>query len=83
MEITNKPLHNDRDSSGRFRQTNLCDCCGKPVGTEYVSDDEVCGSSDGPGFFLCQRKRCENSPIRNNPNVEARRTHYTLTRSTS
>jgi hypothetical protein len=42
----------------RFRASPKCDGCGKPVGTAFFTDEEVCGGSDGPGFYLCERKRC-------------------------
>jgi len=47
-----------RDRAGRFLRTRPCDACGKPVGTAYFTDEEVCGASDGPGFYLCERRRC-------------------------
>lgn len=67
--------HTDRDnSSGRYQKSHPCDACGKPVGTNYYTDEEVCGSSDGPGFLLCERVRC--MAARDLP-VEARRSLYT------
>ena len=74
-----KPRHTTRDSTQRFVNTPSCDCCRKPVGTEYQTDEEVCGSSDGPGFFLCDRKRCVG--VREHMDVEARRALYTTTRA--
>jgi hypothetical protein len=51
--------HEERDrKTGRYATGPLCDHCGKPTGGDYCSDDEVCQGSDGPGFFLCDRKRC-------------------------
>ena len=50
--------HREKDVNGRFRKSPLCDGCNKPVGTNYFTDDEVCAGSDGPGFYLCERKRC-------------------------
>jgi hypothetical protein len=47
-----------RESDGRYAIEQPCDACGKPIHGEHMTDDEVCGSSDGPGFFLCNRKRC-------------------------
>lgn len=71
--------HYDRDhSTGQYRKTAKCDACGKPVGTNYYTDDEVCGGSDGPGFYLCDRKRCMSK--RDLPTVEARRALYTAQR---
>jgi hypothetical protein len=50
--------HDKRDKAGKFVSSPKCDACGKPVGTNYYTDDEVCSGSDGPGFYLCERKRC-------------------------
>ena len=47
-----------RDTSGRYAVEQLCDACGKPIHGEHVTDDEVCGNTSGPGFYLCQRDRC-------------------------
>lgn len=55
---TKKPRHDERESSGRYKKSEPCDCCGMPVGTQYGTDDEVCGGGDGPGFRLCSRVRC-------------------------
>ena len=66
------------DSSGQFVKTQPCDGCGKPTGRDYFTDDEVCGGSDGPGFYLCGRKRC--CAKREHLSVEARRELYTRVR---
>lgn len=50
--------HVAKDQAGRYKASALCDGCNKPVGTNYYTDDDVCGGSDGPGFFMCERKRC-------------------------
>lgn len=51
--------HIERDGrSGRYAKSPKCDCCGKPTGREYATDDEVCNGGDGPGFYLCSRTRC-------------------------
>ena len=52
-----KPKHNER-VGGRYSRSALCDGCGKPAGTMHGTDTEVCGRGDGPGFVLCDRKRC-------------------------
>lgn len=52
------------------------DGCGKPVGTNYFTDDEVCGGGDGPGFYLCAR--CAKS--REGMGIEERRAMYERTR---
>ncbi len=71
--------HDDRDyRSGRYRKSNPCDACGKPVGTAYYTDEEVCGNTDGPGFFLCDRARCcKNRDL----DTEGRRALYTAQRA--
>lgn len=54
--------HSARGRDGRYEEGYRCDQCGKTCGDaqngDYCTDDEVCGSSDGPGFFLCNRVRC-------------------------
>jgi hypothetical protein len=71
--------HDDRDyRSGRYRKSPACDGCGKPCGTNYFTDDEVCGSGDGPGFFLCDRARCCK---KRDLDVEGRRALYTAQRA--
>jgi len=71
-----------RDRAGRYDVEQRCDCCGQPI-TErtggHVTDDEVCGATDGPGFYLCSRVRCERS--RSGLDVEARRALYTAGRA--
>lgn len=74
-----KPLHDARGNDGRYVKSDLCDFCVKPVGTEYCTDAEVCGDSDGPGFLLCQRKRCEAK--RSALGVEERRAAYAAGRA--
>lgn len=54
----------------------LCDGCGAPTGDDYATDAEVCGASDGPGFFLCDTcAALEGTPL------EERRAHYTAQRA--
>lgn len=66
--------------NGQFVASRLCDCCNKPVGMEYVSDDEVVvDGSDGPGFYLCQRARCESK--RDKLDVEGRRALFVAARA--
>lgn len=42
-----------------------CDACSRPLRlgsageTIHLTDDRVCGSGDGPGFFLCDRRPCQ------------------------
>lgn len=67
--------YNHRDGrSGRYIASAACDCCGKPVGTNYFTDAEVCGGGDGPGFYLCERKHCEK--LRAGKSVGERRALY-------
>jgi hypothetical protein len=70
--------HVAKDRRGKYQASASCDGCGKPVGTNYYTDDEVCGAGDGPGFYLCDRKRCVAK--RDLP-VEGRRALYTATRA--
>lgn len=75
-----KPKHSERESGGgRFSKTPPCDACGKPVGTDFMTDDEVVGSGDGPGFFLCDRKRC--AAKRDQLDVPARKAMYAAQRA--
>lgn len=77
-----KPTNTDKgykDSSGRYANQVKCDCCNKPVGADYASDTDVCGGSDGPGFYLCARVRCEAK--RDTLDIEARRALYTAIRA--
>jgi hypothetical protein len=72
--------HDKRDgSSGQFIRVALCDICGKGTGADYCTDDEVCQGSDGPGFYLCTRKRC-GSKIEG-LSIEQRREIYTKQRA--
>ena len=71
--------HQEREArSGRYAATTPCDACGKPVGTNYYTDGEVCGNGDGPGFYLCERLRC--IARRTDLDVEQRRALYTRMR---
>ena len=76
---TNNP---PRDAAGRYEVIQRCDCCVKPI-TErtggHYTDGEVCGASDGPGFYLCGRARCTTK--RDALDVEARRALYTAGRA--
>lgn len=63
------------DRTGRYVTSPPCDACGKPVGTDYITDGLVCGNGDGPGFYLCDRKRCRAK--RELLSVENRRSLYT------
>jgi hypothetical protein len=72
--------HNRRDQrTGRYEQGLRCDGCGKPCPEDdMATDNEVCGSTDGPGFCLCSRQRC--SDRLKGKSVEERRAIYTATR---
>lgn len=64
-----------RDSSGRYQKSHPCDACNKPAGRDYITDADVCGSGDGPGFMLCDRARCVAK--RSASDVATRRIVYT------
>lgn len=71
-----------REKSGRYAHWQKCDGCGKPVKPgEHHTDDEVCGATDGPGFYLCDRKRCVARL--ESLDVNARRELYTQQREAS
>ena len=47
-----------RNAAGQYVQGENCDACNRKMAKavsqgDYVTDDEVCGSSDGPGFYVC------------------------------
>ncbi len=67
MDVRGNDPRRRRERDGRYAIEQRCDACGKPIHGEYFTDDEVCCGSDGPGFFLCGRKRCgaryESLPI--------------------
>ncbi len=44
--------------NGRFASVQRCDFCGKPITGAHLTDERVCGGTDGPGFYLCARVRC-------------------------
>lgn len=46
-----------RDRSGRYDHGTKCDACGKSA-ENYLTDERVCGGTDGPGFYLCKRAAC-------------------------
>jgi len=66
-------------TTGQYVAHPRCDACAQPIAGDYLSDDEVCGDDDGPGFFLCARKRCVTK--RDALDVEARRALYTKGRA--
>jgi hypothetical protein len=47
-----------RHVDGRYKLMYRCDACGLPIGDRGCTDDEVCQGGDGPGFYLCSRKKC-------------------------
>jgi hypothetical protein len=71
--------HNARSRNGQYRVTPKCDGCGKPIGTNYFTDSDICGGSDGPGFYICDRVRCAKRL--EGLNVEQRRAVYEATRN--
>lgn len=73
-------LDEHRGTDGRYVKADPCDGCGKPCNeATRMTDDEVCDGSDGPGFFLCDRKRCM-ARYADLP-VEARRDLFTAQRA--
>lgn len=70
--------HNDRDQTGRYKNTHACDGCTLPVGADHMTDEEVCGGSDGPGWYICHRRRC--AAKLDGLSVEQRREVYTKNR---
>jgi len=36
----------------------LCDACGLPLDGDHVTRTELCGLTDGPGFYCCTRPEC-------------------------
>jgi hypothetical protein len=71
-----------RDAAGRYAVEQRCDGCSKAI-TErtdgHVTDTDVCGASDGPGFYLCGRARCEQE--RDRLDVDARRALFSSGRA--
>ncbi len=51
-----------RQRNGQYKHEARCDLCGRAVCVtfgEYMSDVEVCGISDDPGWMLCNGdERC-------------------------
>lgn len=74
-----KERWNKRSDSGKYKAGPRCDGCGKPTGDGYMTDEEVCGNTDGPGFYLCTRERCMKQFV--GMDVEERRAHYALWRA--
>ncbi len=71
-----------RDAKGsRFVKHPKCDGCGKPV-TEHFTDERVCGGTDGPGFYICGRKRCTATltEVEESGGLEALGAHYAAQR---
>ena len=56
-----KPRHRKREKAGgRYAASPPCDACGKPSGTDPLSDDEVMDATKSSlGLVLCERKTCE------------------------
>ncbi len=80
MSALKRSPHGERaPRTGRYAKSRACDGCGKPCGTAYFTDDEVCGGSDGPGFYLCERKRC--MAARDDKSVDERRALYAAQRA--
>lgn len=80
MKNLERHQHRERRPNGQYKKTHLCDCCNKPVGTAFFTDDEVCQGSDDPGFYLCERKACVAK--REKLSVDDRRALYNATHAT-
>lgn len=79
MKTPPKFKHEHRATDGRYTLAHPCDACGKSTNEACrYTDDEVCGSSDGPGFFLCDREACI---LKRDLPLEDRRTLYTEQRA--
>jgi hypothetical protein len=78
-----KNARTKRDGAGRYAVQQRCDACSRPIHGDHMTDTDVCGDGDGPGFFLCTRKRCieTNERISAEGGVDALRAHYTAGRS--
>ena len=46
-----------------------CDACCKPLKRNaagvclFATDERICGNTDGPGFYLCERVKCESARL--------------------
>lgn len=69
----------NREQDGRYAREVACDACGRPAREDYCTDEEVCGQTDDPGFFLCTRKRCVALVPEGGP--EERRGYYNTQRA--
>jgi len=69
-----------RQRDGRYANERRCDGCGGRIKLDdYCTDEEVCGDTDGPGFYVCGRTRCPSSS--STLTVEQRRAIYTSQRA--
>ena len=64
--------------AGKYSKHPACDGCGKPA-LDHCTDSAVCGDTDGPGFVVCERARCEKR--RKGLSVDERRALYTKQRA--
>lgn len=67
-----------RERDGRYAIEQRCDACTMPIRGEHFTEDAVCEGSDGPGFFLCGRKRC--GAKYENMTTDERRAYFTAGR---
>jgi hypothetical protein len=76
-----KPRHRKRErAGGRYATSPPCDACGKPGGTDPLSDDEVMEATGSSlGLVLCDRKTCEKK--RDALGVAERAALYAATRA--
>jgi hypothetical protein len=64
-----------------FRDQRIkCDGCGAPIQSDdHATDEDVCGSGDGPGFFLCGSAACGDRYC--HMGAEERRAYFTKQRA--
>lgn len=77
-------LRRNRDR-GRYARETRCDACGRAITMRvdresYATDSDVCGATDGPGFYLClDRPACD--ALIEGKSVDERRALYTAQRA--
>ena len=91
MSVTH--LHQPRHPDGRWSHAPACDFCARPCARPldsdtdetYFTDARACGSTDGPGFYLCGRKRCilRRERLEEKQGFDAVAEHYRRTRAES
>lgn len=73
-------LIRNREADGRYANERRCDGCGGHVKLDdYCTDEEVCGTSDGPGFYVCGLDTCASGKL--DLTIQERRLIYTAQRA--